>query len=245
MTPDDSGKIMVAFAIEVLEISEESIIKKLQSAPDSVETAAKATKEWFRNCLSGFETAVDSVAEQNALADAIKGLLFNATLAPGGLKGHVSVFPSRGTYPCHYLWDTCFQNLALEYMNPQLAKDSLLLFAKCQRVDGKYEQFFCSTWSRPRETQPPLVGWAVRRLVDNSGKKDMDFIKTMFHSLEKNNTWWLDQRMTKYGVIYCPHGLETGQDDSPRFDEGPVLAVDMNSYLLSQMKATAGLGRCR
>lgn len=128
-------------------------------------------------------------------------------------------------------------------MNPRLAKDSLLLFAKCQRVDGKYEQFLCSTWSRPHEAQPALVGWAVMRIIEKSGEKDMDFMKTMFSSLERNNNWWLNQRMTRYGVIYCPHGLETGQDDSPRFDHGPVLAVDMNSYVLSQMRATAELAR--
>ena len=64
-------------------------------------------------------------------------------------------------------------------------------------------------------------------------------ISTMASVLAKNNEWWLTQRITEYGLICCPDGLETGQDDSPRFDDGPVLAVDMNSYLLDQMRATA------
>lgn len=238
---DADGKICIAFVMEALDISKDSIIGKMNQAPGSAEAAAQIAREWFMEMLGDFETEVGGEKEKEILAHAIKGLLFNATLGQGQLGNYVSAYPSRGTYPTHFLWDTCFQNLALEYLNPRLAKDSLLLFAKCQRADGKYAQFLCSTWSRPHEAQPALVGWATMRIVANSAEKDMEFIRTMFESLEKNNNWWLNQRMTRYGVIYCPHGLETGQDDSPRFDNGPVLAVDMNSYLLNQMRATAEL----
>lgn len=189
--------------------------------------------------LNGFETETNTEKEAEILSHALKGLLFNSTLGQGMLKGFVSAYPSRGNYPTHFLWDSCFQNLALEYLNPRLAKDSLLLYHKCQRCDGKFSQFICSTWVRPHETQPALIGWATMRIINSEKEKDLDFIAKMFESLEKNNTWWLNQRMTKHGVVYCPHGLETGQDDSPRFDNGPILAVDMNSYLLSQIKATA------
>lgn len=243
ISADDKEKIVVAFAMEILEVSEVRILDELKNVPNSAELAAQMTQSWFRECLNGFQTTVASQREQDVLSEAVKGLLFNAAMAPGYLKDHISAYPSRGTYPCHFLWDTCFQNLALEYFHPRLAKDSLLLFAKCQRVDGKYGQFFCSTWVRPRETQPALVGWAVNRFLENSGDIDRNFADTMFRSLERNNEWWLSQRMTHFGVIFCPHGLETGQDDSPRFDEGPILAVDMNSYLLNQMRVTAKLGK--
>ncbi|HBM80287.1 MAG TPA: hypothetical protein DD426_05540 [Clostridiaceae bacterium] len=63
------------------------------------------------------------------------------------------------------MWYACFQNLALEYMNPLLAEDSLLLLTENQRIDGKIPQFICSTWVRPYESQPPLVGWAALRLI--------------------------------------------------------------------------------
>ena len=86
-----------------------------------------------------------------------------------------------------------------------------------------------------------MLGWAAKRYVERVGikKAGESFIRTMASALAKNNEWWLTQRITAFGLIGCPHGLETGQDDSPRFDDGPVLAVDMNSYLLSQMRATA------
>jgi glycogen debranching enzyme len=37
--------------------------------------------------------------------------------------------------------------------------------------------------------------------------------------------------------------LETGWDNSPRFDNGPTVACDINSYLLMQMRACAELSR--
>ena len=63
----------------------------------------------------------------------------------------------------------------------------------------------------------------------------------MLPILEANNEWWLSSRMTDKGLVYCPSGLETGQDDSPRFDGGATLACDMNSYLLDQLRVTAEL----
>lgn len=240
---NSDGKAFVAFAFEALDTSEESIAKSLDSAPSSVEEAIKISKDWFVEMFNGFETEVETEREAEILAHALKGLLFNSTDGQGMLKGYISAYPSRGQYPTHFLWDSCFQNLALEYLNPRLAKDSLLMYHHYCRVDGKFPQFLCSTWARPHETQPALIGWATLRIVKNSKEKDMDFIEKMFSALEKNNLWWLNQRMTRHGVLYCPHGLETGQDDSPRFDEGAILAVDMNSYLLSQMRATAELAK--
>ena len=240
---DDCGKAYVAVVFEALDTSEESIFQNLLSAPESIDKAIKISKNWFTEMLYDFETEVETEKETEILTHAIKGLLFNATIGQGMLNGYVSAYPSRGEYPTHFLWDSCFQNLALEYLNPRLAKDSLLMYNHYQRVDGKFPQFLCSTWARPHETQPALIGWATLRIVNNSKEKDMDFIEKMFVALERNNQWWLNQRMTRHGVIYCPHGLETGQDDSPRFDEGPILAIDMNSYLLSQMRATAELAK--
>ncbi len=59
----------------------------------------------------------------------------------------------------------------------------------------------------------------------------------------KNNRWWLTQRMTRWGIITCPEPLETGWDDTPRLDHGPILALDMNSYLLLQMRCCAELAK--
>jgi len=158
---NNDGEIYIAFAFEALETSEESIEKSLSEAPDSIEKAICISKNWFIDMLYGFETEIDSEKEAEILTHALKGLLFNSTMGQGMLNGYVSAYPSRGEYPTHFLWDSCFQNLALEYLNPRLAKDSLLMYHHYQRVDGKFMQFLCSTWARPHETQPALIGWAT------------------------------------------------------------------------------------
>ena len=233
----ENGSLLLAFAFEALETDADRIKDDLFSAPEGIEECAEKCLEEIKRTVKELDL-VCSDGEALAAVRAINGLTENMALAPGQLKKHRSSYPSRG-YSSHFLWDTCFQNLAYEQMDPELAEDFLLQFKECQRTDGKYPQFLCSTWSRPGHTQPALIGWAAMRLYKKTGSAD--FIREMLPSLKKNNEWWLNNRMTEHGVIACAHGLETGQDDSPRFDNGATLSCDMNSYLLSQLNITASL----
>ncbi len=239
--PDPSGGLYFAAAFEVLDISVERLKETLMAAPSGLEDAKRAVRRWVEDCAGGLRCMPADPAARRTFLTAVSGLLMNLTKAPGNLSRCVSSFPSRGGYPTAFLWDSAFQNLAYELMDGKTAADSLLQLAFSMRPDGKLPQFICSTWARPHFTQPALLGWAARRYVERVGAQaaGKELISTMASVLAKNNEWWLTQRITEYGLICCPDGLETGQDDSPRFDNGPVLAVDMNSYLLNQMRATA------
>lgn len=231
--------ILLHVVIECLEIDRARIENRLNAAPDTVEGAVQSTEKWAKSLVPNLALTVPDASQIQKVRFSVLGLLFNLTKAEGNLNRHISAFPSRGTYPTHFLWDTCFQNLAYELFSPSLAKDLLLQNISLQRSDGKYEQFLCSTWSRPHDTQPALIGWAALRLADPSG--DVGFIRQVLPSLEKNNRWWLTHRITECGLIYTLSGLETGQDNSPRFDYGPTIAADMNAYLLNQMYVCAEL----
>ncbi len=239
--PDKAGNLYFAAAFSVLEISAESMKRTLLAAPETLDGAKSAVRRWAENCAGGLKDLPADPAAQRTFLTAVSGLLMNLTKAPGSLARCVSAFPSRGGYPTHFLWDTAFQNLAYELMSEKTAADALLQLAYAVRPDGKLPQFICSTWARPHYTQPALLGWAAVRYAARVGaqKAGAAFINTMAEALAKNNEWWLTQRVTETGLICCEDGLETGQDDSPRFDDGPVLAVDMNAYLLSQMRAAA------
>ena len=234
---DANGEIAFSFVFKVLEVSEDEITKTVKKAPKTVCEAAKICEDDIISCVKGLDIPDVSETECQMLSRAIHGLIFNLAKAPGCLKNNISSYPNRATYPTHFLWDSCFQNLAYEHLSPELAKESLMQLINNQRVDGKIIHFLCSTWMRPHHSQPPLVGWAGLRLYKETG--DKKFLKTLFTSMEKNNVWWLTQRMTHYGIISCSDGLETGQDDSPRFDDGPTLACDMNSYVLRQLYITS------
>ncbi len=239
--PDPAGNLYAAVSFAVLEISAKRLKETLLAAPETLDGAKSAMRRWAEECAGGLRQLPAEPDARRTFLTAVSGLLMNLTKAPGSLSRCVSAFPSRGGYPTHFLWDSAFQNLAYERMSEKIAADTLLQLAYAVRPDGKLPQFLCSTWVRPHHTQPALLGWAAQRYVERVGaeKAGSAFIRTMASALAKNNEWWLTQRITEFGLICCPHGLETGQDDSPRFDLGPVLAVDMNSYLLSQMRATA------
>lgn len=231
------GKIVLAFNIEVLKAAESSVRYTLSICPESPKDASVLCRRWLRNYSRNFAPEADSEKVAALAANAIRGLLFNATKAQGRLEGNVSPFPSRGGYPATFLWDTYFQNFGYALMGSDLHRDFLRQIAKGMRFDGKLPQFMCSTWERPHDTQPALLGWAVKNSMGDS----FDLAWEMLPILEANNEWWLSARMTQRGLVFCPSGLETGQDDSPRFDDGATIPCDMNSYLLNQLRITAEL----
>ena len=235
----DNGRLLLAFSVTILDVELPSVLNLLDKAPDSAEKAVALSAQWLKRSCGELRFASDNERETELLARSALSLLFNSCEAPGMLQGRVASFPSRAIYPSHYLWDSCFHNLALEYMEPRLAEDALLLLTENMRADGKIAAFLNSTWPRPNESQPPLLGWAGLRLFRQ--RRSAEFAQALLHPLRANTEWWLANRMTGYGLISTPHPLETGWDDSPRFDQGPVLACDMNTHLLLQMRATAEL----
>ncbi len=235
------GEIRLVLSFDVMNVSKEKLMERLFNAPYDIEAASQKTREWILQTIKDLNLKISDDEQSTVFLKSIITLIFNLAKAPGNLEGAISSFPNRGGYPTHFMWDSCFQNLAYEMMNLELAKDSLLQLCNNIRPDGKIPQFLCSTWGRPHDAQPALLGWAAKRVFEK--ESDIEFAEKIFEALEKNNTWWLTQRMTRFGVIKCADGLETGQDNSPRFDNGTVLAVDMNSYLLNQIKTTAYFAR--
>jgi hypothetical protein len=239
--PSPEGRVLAAMTAAACRIDRTEAVRKLRAAPDSVDLAAAQTEGWLEQTLGGLRIEAEEEAEARVLATAAYTLAANSALAPGNLSGRIASFPSRGGYPTHFLWDSCFHLLALEDMDPRLAEDAMLLLTENLRADGKMAHFLCSTWMRPHESQPPLVGWAGLRLARK--RRSASLAAQLLPALQRNNRWWLSYRMTRRGLICCRNPLETGWDDTPRLDRGPILALDMNSYLLMQIRACADLAR--
>jgi hypothetical protein len=236
---DGEGRIVLGFAVRILEGAGERVAEDLAAVPASIDLAQARTAEWMERILGRWTPPDGDAPHSLMLARAVHGLLSNGVEAPGLLAGRVAAFPNRATYACHYLWDSCFQNLAWETINPALAADSLLLLTENLRADGKMGMFVCSTWQRPGESQPPLVGWAAVRLIRRT--RDVALARRLLPALRRNTAWWQTQRGSHRGLIVGAGPMETGWDDTPRFDGGPVIAVDLNAYLLLQMRACAEL----
>ena len=239
LLPLADNRICAAIRVEVLTIDPARATRILLDAPSSITAARAAGRAWLQDALGNFALHPADASEASVLARALVTLLFNTTAAPGLMAGRLASFPSRGGYPTHFLWDACFHTLALEYMHPRLARDALLLLSDCMRPDGLMPHFICSTWIRPDASQPPLFGWAVERLVEQT--KDLALAEATLPKMLQNTEWWLTQRMTSTGLVACFDPFETGWDDTPRLDEGPIIACDMNAYLLMQMRSAARL----
>lgn len=235
----DGGKIRFGISVGILTVDEPKLlIRALNITKHSCTEYTEYSGQQLHEIADAFGEDYPE-KEKEMLAGATRTLLLNTTQAEGKLSGYLSCFPSRGTYPTHFMWDTYFQNLGYAVFDSEAALDFLLQIAHYCREDGKFPQFMCSTWSRPQDSQPALFGWAVINLLDKI--EDTEDLKILFEAMKKNNNWWLTARLTPCGLIYSPSGLETGQDDAPRFDKGATIPCDMNAYLLSQLRATAVL----
>ncbi|NQY41529.1 MAG: hypothetical protein HRT80_15715 [Henriciella sp.] len=239
LVPDQDGVARAAFHFDLLTIDKDHARRTLLDAPNSIEEAESRAERWLEEALNGLELYPESDYEAEVLGRAVLTLLFNTVAAPGLLEGRLASFPSRGGYPTHFLWDALFHMLALEHMQPKLAEDALLILSDTIRPDGLMAHFVCATWVRPDASQPPLFGWAAERLVKQTG--NVDLAKEVLSAIKLNTQWWLSQRMTSTGLIACFDPYETGWDDTPRLDDGPIVATDMNSYLLMQMRSAARL----
>lgn len=208
------------------------------TSPPSVQPNSTApAAQWIERALGNLPMPKGDDAVRRTFARAVWTLLSNRTQAPGRLGNAVSLFPNRGRYPCHYLWDSFFQNLAMEMMDVSAAVDSQLLLTRNIEPDGKIPHFVCSTWNRPGTSQNPLVGWGVWRLYQLTG--DRRLIEEALPALVANVDWWFAQRDPEgSGLLTCFDPFELW-DDTPRLDHGPIKAADLNTYISIQMGACA------
>ncbi len=235
LLPDEDGSLLVAFVVRVLDVDEAAIVQRLDGVDHTFASSLQSSRDWINTAIGGLDFDADDEREEVALARSAASMILNASEAPGYLRGRVASFPSRGKYPCHFLWDGCFHTLALDMMDRRLSPDTLLLLTENLRTDGKMAHFLCSTWMRPTASQPPLVGWFGERICRQ--RKDRKLAEELLDPLLANNRWWLHQRMSSYGLIYTSDPLETGWDDTPRLDAGPIIPCCMNAYLLLQIQA--------
>lgn len=203
----------------------------------SPHTSSRASMGWLTKALDKF--SFDGIPQnlRQHYAKAAYQILSN-TKTPRGKIHRYAVFPSRGRYTAHYLWDACFTNLGVEQFNERLAADFLLALCENQEEDGKMPQFISATWNRPGESQPPLITWSAWRLYEKFGNKE--FIRDVYGPLCKMVDWWFTNRdQDGDGVVeYCAP-LESGWDDSPRWDKGRVAAVELNSFLNREVRLLA------
>jgi hypothetical protein len=169
--------------------------------------------------------------------------------------------PFRGTFPCRssyegfWLWDSAFQALGFAQWDLELAKDNIRLMLHNQDHDGGLPMLHPD--AKVSGANPPLFSWVVMEIYERERHSDPEkaraFLSEVYEKLAKWNRWWFRHRdKNGNGLAEWGDNLESGWDDSPRWDNadgqagwdndfGSTLheAVDLNAYLIKDLRCLA------
>ena len=103
--------------------------------------------------------------------------------------------PDTWEYPWFAAWDLAFQLVAMSRIDPEFAKDQLVLFLRewYMHPAGQipaYEFAF-------DDTNPPVHAWAcwrVYKITGARGARDRVFLRRVFEKLLLNFTWWVNRK---------------------------------------------------
>ena len=112
--------------------------------------------------------------------------------------------PDTWEYPWFASWDLAFQSLALQIVDPDLAREQLELVTR-PRYMHPNGQLPAYEWNFS-DVNPPVHAWVAWRLYINdarrNGRGDRRFLESMFHKCLVNFTWWVNRKDTFSNNIF-------------------------------------------
>jgi hypothetical protein len=131
--------------------------------------------------------------------------------------------PDKWEYPWFAAWDLAFQCIPLGRVDPDFAKQQLLLLTRewYMHPNGQLPAY---EWAFG-DVNPPvhaMAAWQVyRRDAAATGKPDLDFLERIFQKLCLNFTWWVNRKDTEGNNIF--EGGFLGLDNIGIFDRSAPL----------------------
>ncbi|MGN6295438.1 MAG: MGH1-like glycoside hydrolase domain-containing protein [Ginsengibacter sp.] len=125
----------------------------------------------------------------------------------------IILMPDKWEYPWYAAWDLGFHCIPMAMMDPNFAKHQLLLIMRewYMKPDGQLPAY---EWHLG-DVNPPVQAWAAlqvfRTEYQQTGKKDISFLKKIFHKLIINFTWWINRKDESGNNIF--HGGFLGLDN--------------------------------
>ena len=105
--------------------------------------------------------------------------------------------PDKWEYPWFAAWDLAFHCLPLALIDPDFAKNQLLLLTRewYMHPNGQLPAY---EWEFG-DTNPPVHAWATFRVFEidrerRGGRGDLAFLEGVFHKLLINFTWWVNRK---------------------------------------------------
>ncbi len=131
--------------------------------------------------------------------------------------------PDKWEYPWYAAWDLAFHTLPLAIVDPDFAKEqmSLMLRGSYLHPNGQMPAY---EWNFS-DVNPPVHAFATLFLHRTEqalhGKDDLDFLRSTFHKLLLNFTWWVN-RKDRFGKNVFEGGF-LGLDNIGVFDRSAPL----------------------
>jgi hypothetical protein len=146
--------------------------------------------------------------------------------------------PDSWEYPWYAAWDLAFHMLPFARIDPQFAKEQLVLFTRewFMHPNGQlpaYEFAF-------DDVNPPVHAWAawrVYKMTAPRGGRDRVFLSRLFQKLCLNFTWWVNRKDTRGRNLFG--GGFLGLDNIGVFDRSRPLP---GGGFLEQADGTAWMG---
>ncbi len=104
--------------------------------------------------------------------------------------------PDKWEYPWYAAWDLGFHCVAMALIDPDYAKEQLILFLRewYMNPNGELPAY---EWNFS-DVNPPVQAWACWRVYKIEGrirgKADRNFLERVFHKLLLNFTWWVNRK---------------------------------------------------
>ena len=132
--------------------------------------------------------------------------------------GDVLSMPDKWEYPWFASWDMAFHTIAFAMIDPDFAKDQLLLLTRewYMHPNGQIPAY---EWAFG-DVNPPVHAWAATRVYQIEqkfyGRRDRAFLERVFQKLLLNFTWWVNRKDTNGSNIF--EGGFLGLDNISVFD---------------------------
>lgn len=131
--------------------------------------------------------------------------------------------PDKWEYPWYAAWDLAFHCVPLSMVDPQFAKDQLILFLRewYMHPNGQLPAY---EWAFS-DVNPPAHAWSCLQVYKmdkaKTGKPDIQFLERVFQKLLINFTWWVNQKDHKGNNVF--EGGFLGLDNIGVFDRSNMI----------------------
>lgn len=170
--------------------------------------------------------------------------------------GHQYTLPSPTSYPYQWFWDSCFHALVLSKLEPEAAKEEIRSLVSKQLRNGmiphiiywqpgKLHRYDWGEKDTSSITQPPILAHVVWQIYNRDN--DIKFLEEIYSPVFNYYNYLIDHRDLHHrNLISIINPDESGEDNSPRFDEvlGLKPDVTLEEHLKRREKLIADFKKC-